>query len=152
MTAPAVSELTAAARTVVAALANDDDPATRERVDRALDRVAKLEESIALLMDADVDDVPLAPAEEDDDLVDVDLAPNPHEGIAAAQVSDKERSKLADDGKAMEDGSFPIRNTADLHNAIQAFGRAKDPAAAKRHIKKRARELGAEGVLPDSWD
>lgn len=63
----------------------------------------------------------------------------------------EEREKLAREGKALPDGSFPIVNVEDLKNAIQAIGRAKDPAAAKRHIKKRARALGHEDLIPDEW-
>jgi hypothetical protein len=49
---------------------------------------------------------------------------------------------------AMPDGSFPIKNKADLKNAIQAFGRAKDKAATAKHIRARAKALGLEDVLP----
>ena len=55
---------------------------------------------------------------------------------------EKERRELAKEGEAMKDGSFPIRNGQDLKDAIRSVGRAKDPAAAKRWIKKRAKELG----------
>ena len=65
--------------------------------------------------------------------------------------SDKERKTLAASGKALPDGSFPIENEEDLHNAIQAIGRAKDPAKAKAHIRTRAAAMGATGALPDSW-
>jgi hypothetical protein len=51
----------------------------------------------------------------------------------------------------MPDGSFPIADEEDLHNAIQAIGRAKDPEAAKAHIKKRARALGKEALIPEGW-
>ncbi len=61
------------------------------------------------------------------------------------------RRKLAETGAAMEDGSFPIVNLGDLKNAIQAIGRAKDPEAAKRHIKKRAKKLGAADMIPTGW-
>lgn len=54
-------------------------------------------------------------------------------------------------GQALPDGSFPIRNKRELSDAIQALGRAKDPARAKRHIIQRARKLGAISMLPDSW-
>ena len=64
---------------------------------------------------------------------------------------EKERSELAKEGEAMPDGSFPIRNTQDLKDAIRSVGRAKDPAAARRWIKKRARELGETGLLPEDW-
>lgn len=63
-----------------------------------------------------------------------------------------ERKKAADSGHAMPDGSYPIENVDDLKNAIQAIGRAKDPAAAKAHIKKRARALGHEELIPEGWN
>ena len=63
----------------------------------------------------------------------------------------KERQHMADTGAAMPDGSFPIRNAQDLHNAIQSIGRAKDPEAAKAHIKARAKTLGLTDQLPDTW-
>lgn len=61
------------------------------------------------------------------------------------------RKESAEKGHALPDGSFPIENLEDLRNAIQAIGRAKDPAAAKAHIKKRARDLGAEDLIPEGW-
>ena len=51
----------------------------------------------------------------------------------------------------MPDGSFPIVTEEDLHNAIRAHGRAKNPDAAKAHIKARAKEMGHEDALPDDW-
>lgn len=69
----------------------------------------------------------------------------------ARNVSTKERKKLANKGKAMKGGGFPIANKQDLKNAIQAYGRASNKAAAKRHIIKRAKALGATNLLPDSW-
>ena len=65
--------------------------------------------------------------------------------------SEGERKTLASSGKALPDGSFPIENVSDLHNAIKAVGRASDPAKAKAHIKTRAKALGAESALPDTW-
>lgn len=61
------------------------------------------------------------------------------------------RKKAAAAGQALPDGSFPIITAEDLSNAIQAFGRAKDKAAAKAHIIKRARALGKTSMLPESW-
>lgn len=69
----------------------------------------------------------------------------------ARNVDTKERKNLAKQGEAMPDLSFPIANTNDLKNAIQAIGRAKNPAAAKRHIKKMARKLGATDLIPGGW-
>lgn len=62
-----------------------------------------------------------------------------------------DRGKAADKGQAQSDGSFPIENEKDLRNAIQAVGRAKDPAAAKAHIVRRAQALGLTDLLPDGW-
>jgi hypothetical protein len=45
-------------------------------------------------------------------------------------------------GQTMPGGGFPIRNASDLKNAKQSIGRAKNPAAARRWINKRAHELG----------
>ena len=61
------------------------------------------------------------------------------------------RSEYAASGVAMKDGSYPIRDVGDLRNAIQAFGRAKNKPAAKKHIKKRARALKRTDLLPDTW-
>jgi hypothetical protein len=69
----------------------------------------------------------------------------------AKDLDTAERRKLADEGKALPDGSFPIRDREDLRDAIQSFGRAKDKAEAKRWIKKRARELRGEKDLPQDW-
>jgi hypothetical protein len=66
-------------------------------------------------------------------------------------VSEAERKKLADKGQALPDGSFPVASVQDLKNAIRAIGRAKDPAKAKAHIKRRAKALGKPELIPDSW-
>lgn len=60
---------------------------------------------------------------------------------------------MSESGVAMADGSFPIRNRSDLERAVRALGRAKNPDAAKAHIRKRARALGAEAWLKQhtSW-
>jgi hypothetical protein len=65
--------------------------------------------------------------------------------------SDKDRKRMSTNGQAMPGGGFPIANVQDLKNAIQAIGRAKDPTAAKAHIKTRAKALGQEALIPDSW-
>lgn len=65
--------------------------------------------------------------------------------------SDDERQEMAGSGQAESDGSYPIKDKADLHNAIQAIGRSKNPAKTKAHIKARARALGATDELPDDW-
>src|ERR1700748_2388955 len=65
--------------------------------------------------------------------------------------SEDERKKLSENGEAMSDGSYPIRNEQDLKDAIKSFGRAKDKDAVKTWIRKRAKELKKEDLLPDTW-
>ena len=65
--------------------------------------------------------------------------------------SEERRTELAEGGMALPDGSYPIVDEADLRNAIQAYGRAKDKEAAKAHIKKRAKALGKEDLIPEEW-
>ena len=68
-----------------------------------------------------------------------------------SRVTGKTREKAAARGEAMDDGSFPIRDQADLKRAIKAYGRAKDKPKAKRHIIKRAKALDKVDLLPDAW-
>src|SRR5262245_4222598 len=72
-------------------------------------------------------------------------------GYFDREFSTKQREKMAKKGQAMPHGGFPIAHGGDLRNAIKAIGRAKNPGAAKAHIKKRARALGLTKLLPESW-
>lgn len=65
--------------------------------------------------------------------------------------SDKQRAMLAKRGLAMPDGGYPIRNRKDLHNAIKAYGRGNSKDDVKRWIKRRAKQLDAEDMLPENW-
>lgn len=65
--------------------------------------------------------------------------------------TDDQRNSMSKEGTAMSDGSFPIKSESDLRNAIQAHGRAKDKEAAKRHIMKRAKDMGKESLIPSNW-
>ena len=65
--------------------------------------------------------------------------------------SEDKRTSMAEAGTAMSDGSYPIASETDLRNAVQAFGRAKDKEATKKHIMKRAKELGKENLIPANW-
>lgn len=69
----------------------------------------------------------------------------------AKDYTPDQRKQMAARGEAMSDGGYPIANVDDLRNAIQAFGRASDPAATKRHIVARARALGRTDLLPADW-
>jgi hypothetical protein len=69
-----------------------------------------------------------------------------------ASFSAAQRRQLADSGAAMPDGSYPIRNRADLDNAVQSIGRGSGSHAAIRaHIVKRAKALNLTDALPASW-
>ena len=70
-----------------------------------------------------------------------------------AKISQEERAKLAEEGKALPDGAYPIRNEEDLKNAIQAYGRAKasERRMVRKHIMKRARQLKRWDLIPDHW-
>jgi hypothetical protein len=76
---------------------------------------------------------------------------NPENEMAV--ISRRVRERLAGEGKALPDGSFPIRNAGDLRNAIRAYGRAKPGSRGKvkRHIMKRAIGLGKEELIPENW-
>ena len=72
--------------------------------------------------------------------------------FAKKDYTSKQREAMASRGQAMPDGSFPIVNAKDLHNAIQSVGRASSYEAAKKHIISRARALHLEDLLPDTWN
>lgn len=63
----------------------------------------------------------------------------------ARNFSVDERRKLAKEGKAMSDLSFPIVSKDDVTNAVRL---ARTPAQ-RAHVKKRAAAVG--GSVPDSW-
>ncbi|MGH2468524.1 MAG: hypothetical protein ACRDGF_00510 [Chloroflexota bacterium] len=71
--------------------------------------------------------------------------------LTEAGFSTEDRKALAKKGQAMPDGSYPVRNLADLAKAVRAFGRAKNPDAVKAWIIKRAKALKATNILPADW-
>lgn len=74
------------------------------------------------------------------------------EELVERDFTAEQRAALAKRGYALPDGSYPIETVGDLENAIQAIGRASDPARVKRHIIKRARALNALDKLPGDWN
>lgn len=79
--------------------------------------------------------------------VQASAAVRPRLDLAATVPGPAARKRMAADGVALPDGSYPCPDKAALSNAIQAYGRAP---AAKRpkvvaHIRKHARRLGAMG-------
>lgn len=61
------------------------------------------------------------------------------------------RRRMAESGDAMPDGSYPIANKKDLMNAIRSWGRGGSDPKVKAHIKRRAKALGAEDMIPENW-
>src|ERR1035438_515448 len=80
------------------------------------------------------------------------LESKPEDKEELRDFNTKQRANMADKGQAMPDGSFPIATGKDLENAIQSVGRAKDPAAAKAHIRTRAKALGMTDKLPTDFE
>ena len=68
-------------------------------------------------------------------------------------ISREVRQKLAKEGKALPDGSYPITSIDSLKDSIQAYGRGKASkrAAIRRHIMKRARVLDRADLIPEKW-
>ena len=71
--------------------------------------------------------------------------------VEKREFTDAERKDMAEAGQALPDGSYPIKTVGDLKNAIQSFGRAKDPAKVKAHIIARAKAMGKESMIPEDW-
>ncbi len=71
--------------------------------------------------------------------------------LTERQFTVEERKAMAEKGMAMPDGSYPIQTKADLSNAIQSFGRAKNQAEVKQHIMARAKAMGMMDMLPEDW-
>lgn len=126
------------------------DPA---EVTKSVDAETVLEPAVAEPVDvpAPVEVVEVeTPEVADDDLgARIDLAVEA--ALAKRAFTQDQRDQAAEAGQAMKDGSFPIKSVADLKNALKALGRAKDPAAAKKHIMQRAKALGRTDLLPDGW-
>lgn len=71
--------------------------------------------------------------------------------VEKKKFSAEDRKKLADEGKAMPDGSFPIESRKDVEDAVHDFGRSGSKPEVKRHIIRRAKALGATDALPADW-
>ena len=95
--------------------------------------------------------IPAKWAEKELDIENTDVEAIEAELELKRMYAEDHRSKMAEAGEAMPDGSFPIKDKTDLRNAIQAYGRAKDKEAAKAHIIKRAMALKAEDMIPMDW-
>lgn len=106
-----------------------------------------MHEDHAALHDGDIGNMPLqAYAAEDGYALDLTI-----EEMKTRTFPTDVRKKAAKSGTALPDGSFPIPDVDALKRAIRAIGRAKDPAAAKAHIKKRAKTLNQSKLIPSDW-
>lgn len=69
------------------------------------------------------------------------------------KYSAEDRRRMAANGHAMEDGSYPVEDAEDLDSAIRAVGRGGGSHDAIRlHIIRRASALGLSARIPDSWN
>jgi len=72
--------------------------------------------------------------------------------IAKRYFSTEERARLEREGHAMPGGKYPIENAEDLGNAIRLAGQGNaSESSIHAHIKRRARELGREDMIPNTW-
>jgi hypothetical protein len=78
-----------------------------------------------------------------------------------ADVTTAQRKLLSKMGVAMPDGSYYIRNAAELSDAIKAVGRATPNAGesdvtrrneVRRHCIARAKTLNLSSMIPDTWN
>lgn len=72
--------------------------------------------------------------------------------VGKREFSEEERKKLADEGKAEPDGSYPIEKPKDVRNAVRDWGRGGSKASDKKHIISRARAIGRTDLLPADWN
>jgi hypothetical protein len=75
------------------------------------------------------------------------------ETLWKAKYTADDRKEMAANGQAMSDGSYPIKDSVDLNNAIHAVGRGRNNShsAIRRHIIARAKALGMSDKIPETW-
>lgn len=78
---------------------------------------------------------------------------NKYYALIKAKYNTADRKRMAGTGAARDDGSYPIADKDDVHNAVLAVGRGdKDEHnAIRRHVITRAKSLGAASMIPDDW-
>lgn len=73
--------------------------------------------------------------------------------VAKAKYDADDLRRMAANGEAMDDESYPIADRDDLDRAIRAVGRGgTDHDAIRRHVIARAKALGASSEIPDNWN
>lgn len=63
----------------------------------------------------------------------------------------RERRRMATEGRAMPDGSYPIVTASDCEIAVRAIGRASDQAATRAYLRRRIVALGCKGSPFDAF-
>lgn len=71
--------------------------------------------------------------------------------LVKRKFTTEQRRRMAEEGHAMPDGSYPIGNKTDLMNAIRSWGRGGADPKVKAHIKRRAKALGLSDMIPENW-
>lgn len=73
--------------------------------------------------------------------------------VAKAKYDADDLKRMAANGQAMDDESYPIADKEDLGRAVRAVGRGgTSHDAIRRHIITRAKSLGASSEIPDNWN
>lgn len=80
------------------------------------------------------------------------VTPQAQSSFGRRDYSVQERQEMAEKGLALPDGSFPIANEADLHDAVRLVGQAGNPQEAMNHIIERAKNMGMVHALPPAWN
>lgn len=79
------------------------------------------------------------------------LSRMPGLGVCSVITADRRR-EAAKKGWALPDGSYPIFDVKDLADAIRLSGHgAAGTKAIRDHIRKQAKRLNREDLIPDSW-
>jgi hypothetical protein len=76
-----------------------------------------------------------------------------YEAVIKAKYDADDLKRMAANGEAMKDESYPVGDADDLGKAIHAVGRggaAHD--GIRRHVITRAKALGKSSMIPDNWN
>jgi hypothetical protein len=75
-----------------------------------------------------------------------------YEQVIKAKYNADDLKRMAGNGQAMKDESYPIGDAEDLDKAIHAVGRGgAGHNAIRRHVIARAKALGKSSMIPDNW-
>lgn len=90
--------------------------------------------------------------QQDPEAAEIAKAAAEYEAVIKAKYSADDLRRMAGNGEAMKDESYPIGDEDDLGKAIRAVGRGgADHDAIRRHVIKRAKALGKASMIPDNW-